>query len=219
VSKSALPFWPTSERTKLPAAATLPAYLSDAEFYVPSRREGRQKEHREGFCIIAALRWLGAAQPDAFPATLIRAEAPDFLLFPQNGGPTWAFEQSDAGEEQYQRWLAVTEAQTAVKFIPSPGDDGWVGDAPERAHAEAIRLAVERKSKAKFWRNAPIDAIRCVLLYDQTNTALFVDDEHAERALKSAVSASISSNMAVIAMLVRGRSEVLFAGEMPNAAR
>jgi hypothetical protein len=92
----AAPFWPTEARTALPAASDLPAFLNSVDFLVPQRTNGRTKDHREGHCIIRALRWLGTADPGLFPATLIRQQAPDFTVELKGVGLAWATEHTDA---------------------------------------------------------------------------------------------------------------------------
>ncbi|WP_137177347.1 hypothetical protein [Roseomonas sp. AR75] len=189
----------------------MPAFLDSVDFPVPGRTKGRKKEHREGHCIIRALRWLGTTHPHLFPATLIRQEAPDFVLEPRGNGRTWAIEHTDAGEQEYQQWQARTDDQEGVLALPSPDGEAWLGDAPERAFDEAIRLAVRRKSEPNFWRNEPDQAVRCILAYDQTNARLFVSDAHALQSIQRAAATAPGFGV----MLVRDAKRVLVAGIEP----
>ncbi len=207
------PFWPTETRTALPAAAELPSLLDGTAFKVPSRTERRLTPHREGHCIQAALRWLGETHPGLFPATLIRQEAPDFLLEAPDGTAMLAIEHTDAGEQAFQEWLRRTEKQAGASLIPSPGNDGWVGDAPERAFAADIARALATKSADHFWRNAAGAQHRCMLLHDQTNAGLFVTDHDAREILRDALAAlDAATSMAWSVILVRGSGRVVVSG-------
>lgn len=206
-------YWPVEAQRELPDADALPAYLDGVDFQVPGRSEGRRTEHREGHCIIRALRWLGAQRPSLFPATLARQEAPDFVLEPRNGDTPWACEITDAGETAYQHWLGRTADQRGARLIPSPAGDDWCGDAAEHAFALALGTAIGTKSQLGYWRTAPTGSIRCIVAYDQTNTAMFVSDRDAELVLASAVrTVSVATGSPLIGMLLRGDTRCLVAG-------
>lgn len=200
--------WPSKAATDLPAAAVCAALMARVDFLVPSRADGRRPAHREGYCVIRAIRWLAANRPELFPATLYRSEAPDFVLQPASGARPLALEHTDAGEQAHQRWLSETEGEQAPLFLPSPDGEGWLGSAPERAFDAAIRAALRRKSADKYWRSSPKAAVRYVLAYDQTNSGLFVSDADAVSMVKRAVADIPGVGM----MLVRGSSRVLVAG-------
>ena len=96
-----------------------------------------------------------------------------------------ALEHCDAGLRVYQRWLDRSDSQTP-EVVPSPNDDGWVGDAPERSFEKQIALAICRKRRPKVWRHAPIGSARLVMVYDNTSTSLFVKDESVPELLENA---------------------------------
>lgn len=206
-------FWPTAGTTELPSADAYLSLLASVDFAVPSRSAGRRREHREGYCVIRALRWLCTNRHRAFPASLIRQEQPDFILRSRDNDLVWALEHTDAGEQAFQHWLSKVDRQPGASFLPSPGGDGWVGAGPELAFANAIGAAIERKSAPKFWQNAPDRCVRCVLLHDQTNSGLFVSDRDAQNALAASMAkASTAAGRPTVAMLVRGADRVLVAG-------
>ncbi|HEV7263360.1 MAG TPA: hypothetical protein VGN83_00350 [Falsiroseomonas sp.] len=161
--------------------------------------------------MIRAIRWLTVKKPDLFPATLMRVEAPDFVLQPRGSAQPWALEHTDAGEPGYQRWLAQTGDEEGAILMPSPDDEGWLGDAPEQTFDQVIHLAVQRKNAPKFWRNAPAQAVRCILAYDQTNAGMFVSDAYALHSIERAAAAAAGFGV----MLVRGADRVLVAGIEP----
>lgn len=166
--------------------------VEDLTFDAPSRSEGRTPAHRERFCLVALLRHLLLTEPSLFPATIFRNEAPDFLIH-RPCGAAIAIEHTDAGEPHYQRFLSEIEharsetvGPTEVVSIPSPGGDGWIGDAPERTFIEALRASFLRKSAEQTWRNAPASAERWLLIYDQTNTSIYLSNSAAAGFLRCA---------------------------------
>lgn len=172
-------------RLAIPAGVEGRIFARNLTFNVPRRSEGRTAAHRERFCFIALLKSLLHTDPDFFPATVVRGEAPDFIVL-RNGGAAVAIEHTDAGELEYQRHLAETENVSEPVAVPSPGGHGWVGDAPERAFVEALRISFSRKAASSYWRNAPDSAERWLLIYDQTDAGIFVGDAAALRFLRSA---------------------------------
>ena len=108
--------------------------------------------------------------------------APDFVLHRQTLPPL-AIEHTNAGQNDFQHWLGATEHTRGVVHIPSPGGNGWIGDVPERAFRTDLEDALRRKMPAKFWRDAPAGSVRCLMIYDQTNTRFFVQDAAARELL------------------------------------
>lgn len=141
---------------------------------VPERNEGRQNWHREQDSVIRFVKHLLDARPNLFPATLTKADAPDFVLAPEGEARPFAIEHTDFGSHEHQRALdAEAEAEPGtIAFVGGP--DGWAGDVPEEDWASDLEKAVRRKAFEKTWRNAPDEAERWLLLYDNTETSIAV---------------------------------------------
>lgn len=172
-------------RFTIPAGAEGRSLIKNLSFEVPRRSEGRTSAHRERFCFVALLNTLLVTDPDFFPATIVRSEAPDFVIFCP-GDRVFGVEHTDAGEPEYQRHLSETEDSADPVCVPSPNDDGWRGDMPERAFSDALRSALSHMRPEVVWRNAPSAARRWLLTYDQTNTGMFVGNNSALEFLNAA---------------------------------
>ncbi len=203
---SASTVWPAAVRTPLPAAADVPAFLERVDVGLPKRTEGRVSAHREGRCIVSALRWLNAAHPDLFPATLVRGEAPDCVLEPASGAAAWALEHTDAGDEELQKWLRDIELGIASPSIPDRGGALAEGDAADVLFAREVGRAIGAKIAKGSFRSAPTDALRCVLVYGHSRFT--VDVTVARSALASCLSALRASGARVDAALLIFQREV-----------
>jgi hypothetical protein len=193
----------------IPAGAEGRRLVESMDHAVPRRSEGRTKQHRERFCFVALLKTLMTIDAGCFPARVHRGESPDFLLICGNGR-VCAIEHTDAGEKEYQRHLAGNEDATESVFIPSPNGDGWAGDLPERRFDSALMAALAKKSSASVWRNAPNGAERWLLMYDQTNTRMFISHGQAlERLGAVATAADREGNAYHRIFLVRDQEQVL----------
>jgi hypothetical protein len=198
--------WPAEMRTPLPAAADLPAFLDGVDVGLPKRTEGRVAAHREGRCIILALRWLSTAHPALFPATLVRGEAPDFVLEPASGAAAWALEHTDAGDEELQKWFRNIELGLVSPGIPDRGGALAQGDAADVLFAGEAGRAIGAKVAKDSFRYAPADALRCVLVYGHGRFT--VDVTVARSALASCLSALRASGARVDAALLIFQREV-----------
>lgn len=197
------------DRFQIPAGTAGQDLLQTIDHQVPRRSAGRRSAHRERFCLVALLNALMTSDPHLFPAFVDRAESPDFLLTCANGDVV-AIEHTDAGEQEYQRFLAEMEEVDAPVSCPSPNGAAWIGDQPERAFLAAIEAAIARKSAERIWTNAPREAKRWLLMYDQTNTGLFIYDEPARQFLGIAAGDAEKRGFALQrAMLVRGQGRIL----------
>ena len=154
---------------------------------VPGRDQGRPNWTRERFCAVALIRHLFKVREHLFPLRVERVDSPDFVFAPSRpDSPAVAVEVTDAGEFEYQRFLDRTAACSDTQHIPSPGDLGWEGDAPERQMSMALGEAVQRKLAHNVWRRA-IGLPRWLVLYDNTNAGGFTADADAEDCLREQV--------------------------------
>ena len=193
----------------IPAGVEGRTFVRSLTFDVPCRSEGRTAAHRERFCFIALLKSLLRTDAASFPATIVRGEAPDFIVLRKSGAAI-AIEHTDAGEFEYQQHLAETDSTDEPVFAPSPGGDGWIGDGPKRAFAEALSVSFSRKAADSYWRNAPESSERWLLAYDQTNTGMFVSDAVALGFLRSAALEDRTTSRAFTRIyLVRNQDAVL----------
>jgi hypothetical protein len=191
IKRAIPPHWPTEKCTALPPADEVPALLRKVDFKLPKRTEGRLVAHREGHCIIKALGWLAGTHPEFFPATLVRDEAPDFVvkpaIKPASGFEAWSFEHTDAGDEGLQKAFRDAELSRDI-YAPSDRQPGLGdGDAADVVFARGVGRAIAKKSNPKSFRNAPDGAFRCVLVYGLSDFA--VDPTVARSALASALAA------------------------------
>ncbi|MBY0331833.1 MAG: hypothetical protein K2X49_14310 [Acetobacteraceae bacterium] len=177
---------------------------------VPARGEGRRAGHREHFAIVELLIFLHQACPAAFPLTVEKGEAPDFLLRPARSNRTSAVEHTETTVEADQHFEA--KADGATSFAWSPGGGGWTGSQIIAHLEEALLLALRRKAADSRWRNAPADASRMVPMYDASGVELHADDVQAAQALRGAFWAANQETPALRqAFLVRGMDRVIAA--------
>ncbi len=180
--------WLGAFSVELPRGSQAIALLDAIPVDVPPRGPLRFNAHRERYCLVAALRWLARVRPDYFPAIVARErtnQSPDFVLRPASGRRSVGMEHCDAGLRVYQRWLDRADNHLP-ELVPSPGNDGWVGDAPERSFENQIAIAICRKRRPKVWRHAPAESNRLILVYDNTSTGIFIHDASVQHLLRNA---------------------------------
>ncbi|MBR0681357.1 hypothetical protein GXW74_12750 [Roseomonas eburnea] len=192
----------------------------DFDRTVPPRGRGRENWHRERFCILNLLAHLQCQTPSLFPAELVRQQAPDFLLRPTVVHSPIAIEHTDAGAHEYQCVLdedAERDERAPVTIGARRSDtgqhakfDGRVSNAPEQCWLQDIRDAIRRKSHLRCWRNAPPNAQRWILAFDNSGAGIFVDDDAARAMLSQALSINETVGAKILAFaLVRRDMSVL----------
>jgi hypothetical protein len=155
------------------------------------------------------LRALAQCQPALFPMQVERlapGASPDFVLTDASGRVV-AVEHTDAGTEEYQRFLSCAGDDVELDWSPAsprgrgrstlpvppppappdryrPRRDGWVGDAPIERLMGDVLTAVERKSAQKVWRDAPPTADRVLLVYCQVPIVCIFDADEFPAALE-----------------------------------
>jgi hypothetical protein len=124
------------------SAGDLIRQLSEIDYSVPRRTEGRRSHHRERYCIVRYLTALARSSLLEFPLRVVKWEHPDFLLHLPDGTVT-GIEIVEAGTER---------AQLAGEEIRLPGEAlrgrGYVGNEPELALTETILDSVASKVEA-----------------------------------------------------------------------
>jgi len=160
--------------------------LHSADVPVPSGSEGRENWHREQHCAVTLVRFLLTDRPDLFPATLLRSDAPDFVLSPDVAAHrAIGIEHTDMGSQTFQRTLDAASASGEPSLVILIGPDGCVGDAPAQAWTDDLRDAVVRKSDPKCWRGSPAGTARWLLIYDNARTAIAVENQEARRRVSA----------------------------------
>lgn len=212
---------------QIPGGVEGMALISAIDISVRSRKLGRENWERERFNLAALLRYLAASVPAALPATLVRQQSPDFVLAPTNARQVLAIEHTDAADPDFQHRLDA-DAPSAVRaasvqssnsadlaFIGNQ-PDGWIGNAPEQAWSGDIRAAFQRKQKLTKWAKEPAGAVRCMLIYDLTETDIFVSDRAASQIAHGLLS-DFSNALVPIqcAAIVRSAERVLWVGPDP----
>lgn len=209
--------WLGTFTATIPAIPAGHAFLDTIPVDVPARSQARLNAHRERYCLVASLRWLACHHRMAFPATVSRHrlnQAPDFVLLTAQAGKVLGLEHTDAGTSTFQRWLDQSETEDIV-FLPSPNDDGWVGDGPEEGFCEQLTLAIHRKQDNKCWITAPPHCHRIMLLYDNTSTGQFVSDGQIDELLTRACrQASWGKSERESVLLVRSQGRVFAGGAL-----
>jgi hypothetical protein len=93
---------------------------------VPGRLEGRNRDHREHFCMVKYLRFLAGAGLLRLPVTLVKTpegqDPPDFLLR-WGDGEEETFELTDGSSEEFQRRLTQAAPSRARPLLP--GELHW----------------------------------------------------------------------------------------------
>lgn len=99
-----------NDRKRIQSVQHLASFLDltfskKGKWHLPGRNAGRTTAHRERYC----LRYYLAVNRNNFryPIEIRKTERPDFLIV-QGDGRTIGIEHTDAGPEEYQRWLGMT---------------------------------------------------------------------------------------------------------------
>ena len=121
----------------------LEAFLADlfadeSPWTPPGRNEGRTATHRERY----SLRYFLAQERGnfVFPMSIYKMESPDFVIL-EKGERSIGVEHTDAGPEEYQRWLGQTGLQDGTFMVLEREKELGAAAAtlagPERPYLEA----------------------------------------------------------------------------------
>lgn len=146
--------------------------LDELDRRVPARHEGRNKDHREHFCMLRYLRVLAGENLLPLPVTLRKPpkgqDPPDFVLeWPDGRKET--FELTDGSTQEYQRRLAAASRDEDDLVLPIDIN------TPEKEAAQlwAEILFSAFLQKAEVLRRGRFD-LDHLLLYDLTGLGLLL---------------------------------------------
>ena len=143
-------FGPHGKTLSVRDRADFEAKIRDVDHEVPGRTQGRTSVHRERYCILIWLRTIVRCSKIQFPFAISKCESPDFII--EHPAGSMGLEHTDAGSQEYQRWLTEIEKPPVPQLLPNedgyvellPNEDGYVGDQ-ERAWADDIKKAILNK--------------------------------------------------------------------------
>lgn len=159
---------------------------------VPGRTEGRRQADRERYCIVSYLLHLGEAGLLAYPLTVAKGEAPDFVLR-FGDGRTRGVEVTEASTPEHQQAATELERSPPGTLLEDdelrlPGEPlrgrGFVGDEPEKEWSRIVLGAVERKVDGYDY--GELDELE-LLVYDQTGVGVMVKLEVGASFLREAI--------------------------------
>ena len=188
--------------------------LAELNFKVPPRGPLRRNWRREAYCTLQLIRTLLVVRPDVFPARLTRtphSSSPDFILAPIRSEGLFAIEHTDVAEPGMLDWLDAL-ARDVVHTASSFNEAGYTGDA-ERIFRDALMDGLNRKAHPDTWRDAP-GASKWLLLYDNTNTGIFLDGEEVRVLMREALVTVPAQDRPDMVWLVRDSGIVMSVGEV-----
>ncbi len=152
---------------------------------VPARHEGRNRDHREHFCMVRYLRFVAAEDLLPLPVTLRKTpegqDPPDFVLeWP--GGKRETFELTDGSTREYQKRL--TEASRDEGHLILPVDINTPEKKAAQLWAEILFSAF--LEKAMDLRRGRFD-LDHLLIYDLTGLGLLVPLERGGSILRQQI--------------------------------
>lgn len=151
----------------------------------PARHEGRNRDHREHFCMVRYLRFVAAEDLLPLPVTLRKTpegqDPPDFVLeWP--GGKRETFELTDGSTREYQKRL--TEASRDEGHLILPVDINTPEKKAAQLWAEILFSAF--LEKAMDLRRGRFD-LDHLLIYDLTGLGLLVPLERGGSILRQQI--------------------------------
>jgi hypothetical protein len=184
------------------SAGDLIRQLSEIDYSVPRRTEGRRSHHRERYCIVRYLMALARSSLLKFPLRVVKWEHPDFLLHLPDGTVT-GIEITEAGTERAQRAATQLEKSPPGSFMEGeeirlPGEAlrgrGYVGNEPELELTGIILDSVAGKVEAlNRGHYARADRYE-LLIYDNSHLVPLADLGALAPFLKLGLTERLSQN-------------------------
>jgi hypothetical protein len=137
----------------------------------PFKRDHGQKEDYVLRRLLVAWRETGRLRFPVEVQAACEGEAPDFMLT-WSDGTTLGVEHTEAGDEQFQRWMTATENSDETLLFPRDG-------STPQSHANEIQNAI-RKKAVKAYGGVPVCDL---LVYDNTQSGAFSDEEDIKTVL------------------------------------
>jgi hypothetical protein len=177
------------------SAGDLIRQLSEIDYSVPRRTEGRRSYHRERYCIVRYLTALARSSLLKFPLRIVKWESPDFLVHLPDGTVT-GIEITEAGTERAQRAATQLEKSPPGSFMegeeilpPGEGFRGrpYIGNEPELELKGIILASVTAKVEAlNRGHYAKTDRYE-LLIYDNSHLVPLADLGALASVLKPAL--------------------------------
>lgn len=175
----------------------------------------RTKDQKEWYCLRRYLLTLAAHDLLSYPVEIAKSERPDFLVDAHHG-----IEVTEATEEDWQRELTESEAggdddPAEAELI---GDDGFVGEQPERDWCAAIIRAINSKVDSLNSPDYPVTSCD-LLVYVNSRMSNVVHEERAIEVLTVAAASQLErwkacARLRRVAVLTNSRvlSDLISAG-------